>query len=218
MRIEFMRNFERYIKGRFNRLKLNKDDFSIIANNCWGTFIYKNHALPYKSPFVNLMLFAPDYMELMRDFSPELLQKLTFIKHEDSKYKDEMKRLGIYGDGDIIYPLGILDNRIELHFLHYPSEEDAKEKWLRRCDRINYERLIFKFSDGDLFEDSMAEEFDKLPYKNKVMFTAKKYDGVSCGIQLPEFEEEGRVHDEWKNAKKYFNVQKFINNIEQCDV
>lgn len=68
MRIEFIRNIERYIKAKINRSLINKDDFTIISNNCWGTFIYKKYALPYKSPFVNLVVFAPDYIELLEKF------------------------------------------------------------------------------------------------------------------------------------------------------
>ncbi len=212
MRIEFGRKIEKYMKAKFHRLFINNDDFTIIANNCWGTFIYKKFGIPYKTPFVNLMLFAPDYIEMVENFSFEMLENLEFIDKKESKYKDELIRLGIYKG---IYPLGLLDKKYELHFLHYNSEAEAKEKWFRRLKRINKKKLIFKFSDGDLFEEDMAARFDALKFKNKVLFSASEFKDLKSVVTLEKFKGQERVHDEWKNAKKEFNVVKFINNLEE---
>ena len=132
MRIEIGRKIEKFVKSKINRLFINKDDFTIISNNCWGTFIYKKFGLPYQSPFVNLVVFAPDYIELLENFSIDTLKELSFIEHKDSKHKDELVRLGLYEEK---YPIGILANKYELHFLHYASKEDAQYKWHRRVDR-----------------------------------------------------------------------------------
>lgn len=212
MRIEIGRRVEKYIKAKINRNFINKDDFTIIANNCWGTFIYKKYGIPYQTPFVNLMLFAPDYIEMVENFSLVLLEKLSFIPHEASKHKDELIKLGIY-QGE--YPIGILDGKYELHFIHYTSKEDAKEKWFRRLERINSDKLIFKFSDGDKFEPEMAERFDRLPYANKVCFSAAEFPELKSVVSLEKFRGKPRVHDEWKNTtKKEFDVAKFINNMK----
>lgn len=211
MRIEIGRKVEKFIKSKINRLLINKDDFTIISNNCWGTFIYKKYGISYQSPFVNLVIFAPDYIELLENFSIQILNKLTFINHEDSKHKEELISLGIYQHG---YPIGVLDNKYELHFIHYPSENDARDKWHRRVKRINVNKLIFKFSDGDKFEHDMAKRFDDLKFKNKVCFVASKHPDLKSVITLEKFHGRKRVHDEWKNSKKEFDVNKFINNIE----
>ncbi|WP_207562605.1 DUF1919 domain-containing protein [Sulfurimonas aquatica] len=210
MKIKFARNIEKYIKSKINRLFINKDDFTIISNNCWGTFIYKKYAIPYQSPFVNLVVFAPDYIELLENFSLEVLHKLSFIEHKDSKHKDELINIGIY---ETNYPIGILDNKYELHFIHYESKEDAENKWRKRIERINLNKLIFKFSDGDKFESSMAARFDKLKFRNKVCFTSEEYKGLNSVITLKKFKNKGRVRDEWKNSRKEFNPTVFINNI-----
>jgi len=212
MRIEIGRKIEKYIKGKVNHLFINKDDFTIIANNCWGTFIYKKYGLSYGSPFVNLMLFAPDYIDFLENFSFELLEKLEFIDQKNSKHIDELQRLGIFNGS---YPVGILDGKYELHFLHYESEADARDKWFRRLKRINRNRIIFKFSDGDKFEDSMAARFEALPFKNKVLFTAKEYSGIKSVIALEKFKGTPRVHDEWKNSSHEFNITKFINTMHE---
>jgi len=212
MRIEFGRNIEKFIKAKINRLFINKDDFTIISNNCWGTFIYKKYGLPYNSPFVNLVIFAPDYINLLENFSLEVLNKISFIEHSKSQHKDELISLGIY-ESD--YPIGILDNKYELHFIHYPSAKDAKDMWMRRVKRINTNKIIFKFSDGDKFEDSMAKRFDGLKFKNKIAFFAKEYSKLKSVVTLEKFKGMSRVHDEWKNSKKEFDITKFINNLHE---
>ncbi|WP_304546537.1 DUF1919 domain-containing protein [Sulfurimonas microaerophilic] len=211
MRIEFARKIEKFVKAKINRLFIKEDDFSIISNNCWGTFLYKKYGIPYKSPFVNLLLFAPDYIKLVKNFSIETLEKLSFIEHSESKFKDELIRIGIYEDN---YPIGVIDQKYEVHFLHYKTKEDAYDKWMRRIKRINPNKLVFKFSDGDLFEEWMGKEFCNLPYKNKIMFTSKELPEVDCNVYLPEFASKGRVRDEWKYSAKYFNSNDFINGLK----
>ena len=212
MRIEIGRNIERFIKAKINRLRINQDDFTIISNNCWGTFIYKKFGLSYQSPFINLLIFAPDYIEFLENFSPDMLNKISFIEHKNSKHKEEMIKLNIYEQN---YPIGFLDDKYELHFLHYTSQEDAKDKWLRRVKRMNFDKLIFKFSDGDKFEDSMAKRFDDLNFKNKICFTAKEHKNLDSVVNLEKFRDGERVHDEWKNSKREFNAIKFINNLQK---
>ena len=73
MRIKIGRNIEKYTKAKINRLRINQDDFTIVSNNCWGTFIYKKFGLNYQSPFINLLIFAPDYIELLENFSLNIL-------------------------------------------------------------------------------------------------------------------------------------------------
>ena len=211
MRIEIGRKIEKYIKAKINRLFINKDDFTIVSNNCWGTFIYKKFGISYQSPFVNLVIFAPDYIELLENFSIETLNKLSFIEHKDSRHKEELMCLSLY---DTDYPIGVLDNKYELHFLHYPSKKDAREKWLRRVKRMNLNKLIFKFSDGDKFESSMAKRFEDLKFKNKVCFTSKEFKGLPSVTTLDKFKNSDRVRDEWKYSDKEFDVVKFINAIQ----
>ncbi len=210
MRIEILRNFEKYIKSRISRISLRNKNFTIISNNCWGTFIYKKFGLPYRSPFINSMIFAPDYIELLENFSVEKLYNLSFIEHGQSKYIDEMKRLNIY---QIDYPIGLIDGKYEVNFLHYKTKEEARQKWLNRCDRIDLNKIIFKFSDGDLFDYSLGKRFDDLEFKNKLMFTSKDYDFKS-NICIERFKNDTRVRDEWRHFGRHLDISLYINNLD----
>lgn len=181
-------------------------DFSIISNNCWGGFMSQYFGLRYNSPFIGLFLFAPDYIQLLSDFSNYMSQSLQFIESEDSRFVEELRKQGTFGK----YPIGMLGD-IEIHFLHYKNKIDAKDKWNRRRDRINYNFLIIKFCDRDLATDNLIREFDGLNFKNKICLTAKKYELLSC-IKLQN--ESGIVvENEWGNFLKTIDPNRLIRNF-----
>lgn len=179
-------------RKRVRRLLLGKKSLSIVANNCWGGFMCQHFGLEYASPFVGLFLFAPDYIALLKDLRGHLEKRLVFIDPETSKYRDELVRYGTLGK----YPVGKIGD-VEIHFLHYRDCTEALTKWNRRLTRLDYRNLIVKFCDRDLATPALIEEFDRLPYRNKICLTAKDYGLLSC---LRIKNENGEcVMDEWKN-------------------
>ena len=212
MRIEILRNLEKYLKGKYFNLKINKNNFTIISNNCWGTFIYKKFGLPYNSPFVNLFIFPKDYIKLLENFSKDSLSHMEFINKEQSKYKDKLIEYGEDYNND--YPIGLLNKEVELHFLHYTSKEDALEKWNRRLEKMNFERLIFKFSDTNQCKDESIIAFDKLDLPNKVCFTAKQFPQLKSVVYLEKFQGQEGVLDEWKFSDEHYDIVKAINNLK----
>ena len=212
MRIEILRNLEKYLKGKYFNLKINKNDFTIISNNCWGTFIYKKFGVPYNSPFVNLFIFPEDYIKLLKNFSKDSLSNIEFINKEQSKFTN---RLITYGESyNNNYPIGLLNKEVELHFLHYTSKEDAFQKWNRRLEKMNFERLIFKFSDTNQCKDESIKEFDELDLPNKVCFTAKPFSQLESVIYLEEFQGQEGVLDEWKFSDDHYDIVKVINDLK----
>lgn len=210
MRIKLMRKLEVYIKGKINRLKINKDDFTIISNNCWGILMYKKFGLKYNSPFINLFLFADDYIKLLKRLSPESLQIIKFIDRKESKYIDEINKEKGW---ETFYPIGILSDNIEVHFLHYTSEEDALKKWNERCERINWDKLLVKFSDGYACKDEHIKDFDSLHFEHKVCFTAKPFEELKSIVYIEKFAGQQYVVDEWKLFHKHYDIVSAINNL-----
>lgn len=188
-----------------NRFLKNKD-FTIISDNCWGGFVCQHFDLPYNSPFIGLFLFSPDYIKLLSDLRGYLSMNLKFITPNESKYSSELDPNSPLAN----YPIGLLGD-IEIHFLHYPSESEAKEKWQRRVNRVNYDNLIVKFCDRDLATEKLINDFFSLPYKNKVFLSARKYEDKSC-VKLKN--ENGLiVNNEWINYKKTVNPVKMLNSF-----
>ena len=130
--------------------QLKSTDFTIISNNCWGGMIYESYNLPKESPTVGMFFIAKDYIEFLSDLKGYVNGKLTFIKPEESRWKDMPQVSGDKRFGS--YPVGVLSNgknSIEIFFLHYHSEQEAREKWERRVQRINWNKLLVKFNDQD---------------------------------------------------------------------
>jgi len=70
-----------------------------------------------------------------------MCKSLRFIPTNKSKYYDKIKLLKKDS-----YPIGILGDDIEIHFLHFSNAEEVLEKWTRRKKRMNYQNLLIKFT------------------------------------------------------------------------
>ena len=195
------------------RKKINKREISIISNNCWGGMIYESYYLEKQSPTAGLFFNPTDYLKFISKFKYYLSQDLKFIEHDTSKNKNLLKECKISNDT----PIAILDD-VEIIFLHYKEKEIAKEKWNRRIKRINYENIIFKFNDQNGCTEENLETFLKLPYKNKIFFTVKKWKFRDNSIiKIPQLLNKKYIwasHEPF-GANIFFNVNKYINNIKK---
>ena len=200
------RNLYYSSKVMMRHLLIRNKYVSIISNNCWGGFMYQSCNLKYNSPFIGLYMYAPEYMALLRNLRYNLAQPLHFIKHEQSKYRVVVPPqyiIGVLGDTDI-----------EIVFMHYHLEEEALEKWNRRLKRINWDNMIVKFSDTDYgCTDELIEEFDKMPFKHKVCFTAKVHSDCNSVIYMPEYKDNPCVLYEWAYSYRYYDFVKEANKI-----
>ncbi len=117
---------------RFDLLKymtLQNSRTSIIARNCWGDIISRNHGLQFHSSFINMLIDETQYLRL--------LKKLKYYCGCDSVfYKwDYNERTSL------TYPIMTLDD-VELHFIHDTEIEVVKANWNRRVKRINYKNIF----------------------------------------------------------------------------
>lgn len=181
-------------------------DFTIISNNCWWWFVYEYLGLPYKSPFVWLFLFPECYLELLENFQYFISKELIFIKVTESKYYDQIKLWDKLG-----YPIGLLDGRIEIHFLHYSDEKESKEKWDRRKKRINYDNIIAKFSEWMTSYPHLIQRFDSLIFKNKICFS---YNTKYTYKSVLFISKRNRIQwkDEWIETKN-LGIVRLLNQL-----
>ena len=149
------------IKRFFVKRSIKNKNFSVISNNCWAGRVYQYLDMPYLSPTAGLYFFAPDYIKFVSDLRKYLNTPLRFIKPEESKYYEEIKKRN-----QTEKPIGVLDD-VEIVFLHYKTKEEAEEKWNRRKERVNFDNIILKFSRMDLCTEKEIAKFDSLPFKNK---------------------------------------------------
>ena len=106
---------------------------------------------------------------------------------------------------------------VEIFFLHYHSEKEAQDKWSRRCERINFDRLIVKFNDQNGCTKEMVKAFLALPYKNKLFFTCKKWQDLEEGVTvIPQLSKKDFILASYepfgKNRK--IDITRFINQMK----
>ncbi|WGE57042.1 DUF1919 domain-containing protein [Actinobacillus equuli] len=164
-----------------------------------GGKVYQELGISYTSPFVGLFIFSPDYLKLVKNFKIYM------------NYELEFKKSSIYVDNfDNRYPLANLGD-IEIHFLHYSSENEAKEKWDRRKNRIVWNNLFFKMNDNDKCTYQLLKEFDDLDIKGKVIFSSKNYSDLTNLVFFKHNQYDESVGIDLKTYRKYFDAVDWIN-------
>ena len=148
------------------RARHDGSDFSIIGDNCWGGFIYQHLGRPYLTPMAGLFMEPACYLRLLEDLR-------GYLSHPpqaagSTKYETLRKARGRLLPA---YPIGVLGDGIELHFLHYRTWEEALDKWNRRTARIRWDRLYVKYTDRGEPSAESARRFMSMPYERKLYLT-----------------------------------------------
>jgi len=193
--------------GRYLQKKRTKsNDFTIISNDCWGAEVYRYLGLQYNSPFVGLFIMAPCYIKLLQNFEENIHATLSFI--DKSKYELNNKTRAKKNNK---YPIGLINGDIEIHFLHYSSENEALDNWTRRIERINFNRLFIKFDCGkDLCSYEHIKAFENLPFQNKLCLSPQIYPEFKSNIFIKNWESDGAKM--FLKTLKVFDVIGWINN------
>ena len=182
------------------RMRLKNKDFSLICNNCVAGGIYHKLGLPYTTPTVGLFFFAEDYIKFLENLQYYLLQPLKFKDysvHPEANKLRQTKR----------YPIGVLGNNVEVHFLHYKNEAEAAAKWKRRLSRLNIANLYFIFSDAEAdFTEDLLFRYERLPFEHKIFLSSKPRSNYKCAVFVREYANSGRVGDSTRSRKYEKNI------------
>lgn len=190
--------------------QLDNENFTIISSTCVGGKIYHDLGLRFTSPTINLWIGAKDFLKFVKD----LKYYLEDCELSEIKDSNEENPVGILGEGN---------KKVTIHFTHYPNFKIAKEKWNSRKKRVNYDKIYIFFTDMNGGDNvGVVKEFNKLPYKNKVMFTGKDLSNYHNTFFIKRCCENGHLGKWWTVDKKtgyYFYQQfdyvKFLNHISK---
>lgn len=164
----------------WRRSRLKTQEFTVISNNCFGGFVYQRYGLPYKTPTAGVFFMPKDFLRLLERPQTYFSLPLEFVEPMTTPHAEVLRADDEhYGQ----YPVARLGD-IYVYFMHYATVQEAQEKWVRRCARICWNRVLYKFCDqnGATKEDIAA--FDALPHKNKVCFCAKAYPEYKSVVTL----------------------------------
>lgn len=142
----------------YKRVRLKNKCFSLICNNCAGGVVCHDLGIRFNTPTVNLLIPPNDYIIFLRNLHEALDREITEERNNDESY-----------------PVGVitLDSKqsVHIHFVHYSSFQNAKDKWEKRVKRIQQDNLFVLFEMGFSTSDELIEQFISLPYKHKMAIT-----------------------------------------------
>lgn len=190
----------------YRKSKLTNKNFTIVSNNCWGGIVYQSYGLQYQSPFIGLFIMPDHYIKLLTDFKYYMAQQLEFNTQKPSSNN--------YLDNKPAYPIGKLGGEIEIHFLHYHSKEEAIEKWNKRLERINWDKILFKFNDQNGCTKEHINSFINLPLPNKICFSTKNYNNPKViWIKGSKGQQYIPTSFEPIGASRFININTLLNNL-----
>lgn len=156
-------------------MKLHNHGYTLIANNCCGGIIYHSLGEQFLSPTINLFIPTDDYFCFLENLEEALSTEIHEIKI------DKTGATAPFPIGEMCLKNG---STIQIHFMHYPSFEEAKTKWEERCRRVKTDNLFVLMELGPKTTREYAEKFQNLPFPNKVAITNTKFDDLDATIHI----------------------------------
>ena len=190
-----IKRIEWRIYKELKKRKLRNYNPTIISSNCNGGIIYHDLNLPFNSPTINLSMDTDDFIKLVSNMKYYLGQEIVEI--EDKNHQ---------------FPCGMLDD-IKIRFNHYDTFEEAVYKWNERKKRINWDNIYIMGIDGDKASYSSLKKFDKLPYKNKVIFTHRDYPEIKSSYKISGFEDKDEVGVLIYFKKRFF-IRRYLDDFD----
>lgn len=170
--------------------KLEGIEFSIFGNNCLAGVFYHDAGREFTTPTVNTAFDGEDFVR--------------FLERPQHYLEHEMEFISWPGHD---YPIARIDD-IEVRFVHYKTAEEAESIWRRRAERINWNNLFIVATNHDgAGKPEIMERFDRLPYKNKIMFVSEDYPQYDWAVVVPQF--KGRFQVRIMTAFANFRGQRY---------
>ena len=77
---------------------------------------------------------------------------------------------------------------------------------------MNFNNILFKFSDSDMSNLELIKEFYQLSFENKICFTSKNIPNIKSQIYLQKYKNQQSVINEWA-AISTVKMKKIINKL-----
>lgn len=201
---------------------LKPRDFTIISCNCWDWAVYSHYQLPYSSPTTNLLFPPKDFLRFISDIPRYLKEDLVQINLKSFHYYDYVVKRNKNGGFGNRNPENFIYARlgdVDIVAWHYSEFEDLKEKWNRRKERVNYDKILFKMHDSF---DCSFEDFKKFleitEGKKALFLTAKKewkeYASDNPNVfYIKKYAKAGYVIDDVHHYVLPFNLTRYLNRL-----
>lgn len=167
----------------------------LLSSDCTGGRLLRDFELPEYTPTVNNWYSGRDFLKICND--------------PDKYFSCEVVSGGVDSHNE---PIGLIDD-VVIHFGHSSGYEESVKKWeigcksyFRAIRKGNYQICII-MNDRNGFQENMVNEFDALPYDNKVLFVHRK-DWESPNIFYMENEDDLEYVDVMTNFESKLTTRR----------
>jgi uncharacterized protein (DUF1919 family) len=190
-----------------NRIGLEDEKFTVLGNDCWGHALYEGYGLPYQTPLLGAGLFGDCFIRFAGDLEGYLKSPLRFSA--DTRYPG-LRRLRAQRGG---WPIGLLKDDVEIHFLHFRSQDACRRVWEKGCETMRMDRIALKLStDKDGVTQEHIERFAAMPFERKLIISPRHHPNIPCAIQVPDYLTNGAMM--FRRSIKYFDCTHWLNTGE----
>ena len=193
--MNWLQRMEWHLYKKIKRSRLKNITPTIISSNCNGEYWYYDMKLKFLSPTINLSFDMNEYVKMLENLTWYMKQPV--LPCEDKRFDFPTGRIG----------------DIEIRFNHYKTFAEAVYKWEERKKRINWDNLFVLGVDGDNCTYETIQRFDKLPYKNKVIFTHIPYREIDSAYYIPGFEKCEGV-EALLYFKKQARIRRYLDDFD----
>jgi acyl-CoA synthetase (AMP-forming)/AMP-acid ligase II/pimeloyl-ACP methyl ester carboxylesterase/acyl carrier protein len=155
----------------------NKQNVSIISDDCWAGQFYQMLNLQYLTPTIGLLFQHETYINFLSNLRKEDAFDLKFIQSNAD------------------YPIAITPYAT-IHFLHYQTEHQVKAAFLRRAKRIEWSELFVKIDFGKYgYSQKDIAAWNAMSLPNSIAFYPPNKFGlhpdIHNGVMIPDWVVDG---------------------------
>lgn len=189
--------------------RVTNKDMTLLIPNCAGGHLFHDLNLRFMSPTINLMMYQNEFLEFVLHLDEYIINDLIFYKHKEYNFPCAVLKADNLPD-------------VNIHFTHYDSEAEAKEKWDSRKKRINKDNLFIFMEERDGITKEDIVKISKLNVKGIVVFTCNDYKDIPYQVYIPKYHNDGKIGNilkrhylnDSKEYEKYFDFVKWFNEAD----
>ncbi len=191
------------------RSRLTNRDMTLLIPNCAGGHLFHDLGLRFMSPTINIMMYQNEFLKFVFHLDDYIESELHFYKHQEFDFP--CAKLSVEGLPDV-----------NLHFTHYESEEEAREKWESRKKRINKDNMFIFIEERDEITKEDIESLAQLNVKGIVAFTCNDYPDIPYQVYIQKYHNDGEIGNilkrrYWDDSKEYENYFDFVKWFNEAD-
>lgn len=204
---DFLKHARNRAGAALNLIGLEQREFTVLSNDCWGQALYEGYGLPSQTPLIGGGMYADCFIRFLGDIEGYLHSPLKFVGTTRHLALNRVR------NQRWPWPIAVLRDDVEVHFLHFRTEDESRRAWDAGCDKVNLKRIAVKFSaDKDGATDEHVDRFAAMPFERKLLISRYEHPNISCAVHTPNYVINGAVM--FRRSIMHFDCTHWLNTGE----